>query len=361
LLLPSLFEQQLRTGEVNVKFAIALALAAALPAHMVFAQDLPQTELKVVGSLGMLSIYNNYEKPFFTEALPEASGGKVTAEIQPFNEFGLTGAEIMRLTENGTLQFASTPMGYLIGENAINAGNDLPGIAPTADDALAITEAWKPVVAESYAANGVKLLAIYPYSAQVAYCNTPITGLEDLAGKKIRASGAAVADFIEGLGGTAVSMAFGEVVQGLQKGVVDCAITGAMSGFDSKWYEVSTHLLELPIAWSPVAHVVNEDVWDGLDASVQTFLTDEIATLEADVWAAAKEETTQGIACNTGVGDCPRDGETGKLTLVSTTDADIALRDKILEKNVLPAFLEQCGEACAAEWQARVAPLVGLN
>lgn len=339
----------------------AFPLAAMLSATTALAQDLPQTELKVVGSLGMLSIYNDFEEPFYTDLLPAASNGKVTAEIQPFNEFGLSGSEVMRLTENGTLQFASTSMTYLIGENAVNAGNDLPGIAPTADDAREISEAWKPVVSESYASNGVKLLAVYPYSAQVAYCNAPISGLEDLAGKKIRASGAAVADFIEGIGGTAVSMAFGEVVQGLQKGVIDCAITGAMSGFDSKWYEVSTHLLELPIAWSPVVHVVNESVWDGLAPSVQTFLSDEIATLEGKIWAAAETETTQGIACNTGEGECPRDGGTGKMTLVSTTDADIALRDEVLKANVLPAFLEQCGEECAAEWRARVSPLVGLN
>ncbi len=338
-----------------------MTLALVLAAGTAMAQDLPQTDLKVVGSLGMLSIYKGFEQPFYTMTLPEVSNGKVTAEIQPFNEFGLSGAEIMRLTENGTLQFASTPMGYLIGENAINAGNDLPGIAPTAEKAREITEAWRPVVAESYAKNGVKLLAIYPYSAQVAYCNAPIESLADLSGKKIRASGAAVADFIEGLGGTAVSMAFGEVVQGLQKGVVDCAITGAMSGFDSKWYEVSTHVLELPIAWSPVAHVVNQQVWDGLDPAIQTFMTEQIATLENDVWAAAELETAQGFACNTGEGDCPREGAPGSLTLVQTGDADIALRDEILKKDVLPAFLEQCGDACAAEWQARVAPLAGLN
>ena len=79
---------------------------------------------------------------------------------------------------------------------------------------------------------GVKVLGVWPYSAQVVYCNAEIAGLSDLAGKKVRASGAAI----------------GEVVQGLQKGVVDCAITGSMSGFNAKWHEVSTHIYELPIA-----------------------------------------------------------------------------------------------------------------
>lgn len=340
---------------------LAFTLLAILPASAAMAQDLPETQLTVVGSIGNLGVYRDHEQPFYTKTLQETSGGKVSARIQPFDEFGLAGGEIMRLTETGTLQFASTPMGYLIGDNPVNAGNDLPGIAPTIEKAREVTEAWKPILADSYAKNGVKLLAIYPYSAQVVYCNAPVNSLADLSGKKVRASGAAVADFIEGLGGTAVSMAFGEVVQSLQKGVVDCAITGAMSGFDSKWYEVSTHILDLPVAWSPVAHVVNQDAWDDLDPTVQTFLTEQYVQLEDETWAASAKETAEGLACNTGEGECPRTGTAGQLTLVETTDSDIALRDKVLKEKVLPAFLNECGADCAAEWQSKIAPIVGLD
>lgn len=113
----------------------------------VVAQDLPNTKLNVVGSWGMVSMYSDFTQPFFTEKLPEASGGAVTAEIRPFNELGMDGSEIIRLVENGTLQFAETPMGYLMGDNALNGGNDLPGLAPTIEQARAISDAWKPVMA----------------------------------------------------------------------------------------------------------------------------------------------------------------------------------------------------------------------
>ena len=108
----------LALGSPQMKhFAYTTATCAALAAPA-FAQDLPETELNVVGSWGMVSMYTDFTQPFFTETLPAASGGAISAEIRPFNELGMDGTEIIRLVEAGTLQLAETPMGYLIGDNA---------------------------------------------------------------------------------------------------------------------------------------------------------------------------------------------------------------------------------------------------
>ncbi|MBC6404902.1 MAG: TRAP transporter substrate-binding protein [Rhodospirillales bacterium] len=339
---------------------IASAVAVTICATAAVAEDLPETKLNVVGSWGMVSMYTDFTKPFFTEELPEATGGKITSEIKPFNELGLNGSEIVRLVEQGTLQFASTPMGYMIGDNAMNAGNDLPGLAPTIARAREISEAWKPAITDLYEkAYGVKVLGIWPYSAQVVYCNGEISGLEDLEGKKIRASGAAIGDFVSALGGTAVSMSFGEVVQGLQKGVIDCAITGSMSGFNAKWHEVSTHIYELPIAWSPVIHVVGIDTWNGLDPSVRAVLTEQISNLENKIWNGAGAETIEGLACNTGGDACTREAP-GKMTLVPVSDSDIALRDEILKGTVLSNWAKACGAECVATWNDTVGKVAGI-
>ncbi|MEM7696219.1 MAG: TRAP transporter substrate-binding protein [Pseudomonadota bacterium] len=341
---------------IIVATAAALALSSAA-----IADELPETKLNVVGSWGMLSMYTDFTKPFFTEALPAATDGKITADIRPFNELGLNGSEIVRLVEQGTLQFASTVLGYMIGDNAVNGGNDLPGLAPDIEKARAVSDAWKPALSDLYETEyGVKVLGVWPYSAQVVYCNAEMTGLKDLEGKKIRASGAAIGDFITALGGTSVSMSFGEVVQGLQKGVIDCAITGSMSGFNAKWHEVSTHIYELPIAWSPVVHVVGLDTWNGLDPAVQEVLTTQIAKLEDDIWNGAGAETAEGFACNTGGEGCTREAP-GKMTLVPISQDDIALRDKVLKDAVLVNFAEACGEDCVATWNETVGPVAGIT
>lgn len=341
------------------RFNLCVALCALIGAPAV-AQDLPETELNVVGSWGMVSMYTDFTQPFFTETLPEASGGKISAEIRPFNELGMDGTEIIRLVEQGTLQFAETPMGYLIGDNALNGGNDLPGLAPDIETARAISDAWQPIMAEEYrTAYGVELLGVYPYSAQVVYCRDEMAGLADLGGRKIRASGSAIGDFVETLGATAVSMSFGEVVQGLQTGVIDCAITGSMSGFNARWNEVATHIYELPIAWSPVVLVANGAVWDGLDADVRAFLSDQIAAFQDKVWAGAGAETAEGFACNAGEAACTRDNP-GTMTRVPVSEADIALRDKILRDVVLANWGEQCGADCVATWNSTVGEVTGV-
>ena len=285
----------------------------------------------------------------------------MTAEIKPFNELGLNGSEIVRLVEQGTLQFASTPMGYMIGDNAMNGGNDLPGLAPDIETARAISDAWKPVISDLYENSyGVKVLGVWPYSAQVVYCNAEMSGLSDLEGKKVRASGAAIGDFVSALGGTPVSMSFGEVVQGLQKGVIDCAITGSMSGFNAKWHEVSTHIYQLPIAWSPVVHVVGLDTWNGLDPKVQDVLTTEITKLEDAIWNGAGAETEEGFACNTGGSACTRDAP-GSMTLVPVSEEDIALRDKVLREAVLSNWANACGADCVTQWNETVGTVAGIT
>ena len=77
------------------------ALAAAAFVTSAQAQQLPTTQLKVVGGLSNLSLYNEFEKPFWTKTIPAASGGKVTADIKGFNEMGLKGPELIRLMKIG--------------------------------------------------------------------------------------------------------------------------------------------------------------------------------------------------------------------------------------------------------------------
>lgn len=143
-------------------------------------------------------------------------------KVQPFTEMGLKGGEILRLLRNGVLDMSATLLSYVGGEVPEAEAIDLAGITRNIDDAHKISDAYKPVLAEVFEERyGVKLLAIIPYHAQIAYCRQPIASIEDFDGLKVRASGRSQGDMIEALGGIPVGMAFGEVVPALEKGVVD--------------------------------------------------------------------------------------------------------------------------------------------
>lgn len=339
----------------------ALTLSVAVAAGSALAQDLPRTHLKVVGAWGNLSQYKNFEQPFWTREIVEKSKGAITAEITPFNEMGLKGAEMFRLMRLGVIDFGSTVLGYVAGDDPRNEAIDLAGLAPDVATARRISDAYRPVYDRFYRERfGIQVLAIWPYPAQVIYCNGAISGLEDLRGKKVRTGNRTLAEFVEALGGTGVTMSFSEVVPALQNEVVDCAITGTLSGNAAKWYEVSTHLYALPVGWSQVMHAVNLKSWERLAPSVREFLVREIKDLEDRIWKAMDEETQQGIECNIGRDSCSM-GSKGKMTLVPVSGKDRETLGRVLREVVVPKWAARCGAECVREWNATVGAIVGIE
>lgn len=337
------------------------AAAFLLAATAAGAQELPKTNLKVVGGLSNLTAYQDYEKPFWTKTIPEKSKGQVTAEIKGFNEMGLKGPELLRLMSQGVVEFGTATLSYFASDNPINEAIDLAGLAPDVKTAREVTDAFAPVLAKTYGdGSNVRLLGISTYPAQVLFCNAEMKGLADLKGKKVRTSSRTQAEFVEAFGGSSVTMAFGEVVPALQNKVVDCAITGSLSGYSAKWYEVSTHLLALPINWNQQIHAVNDKAWQKLDPKVQTFLQTNIDGLVNDIWTAAAKQTQQGYDCNTGAAACPFDVK-GKMVLVTPTDADKALLKKVLQDQILPKWAARCSAECVASFNATVGKTLGVT
>jgi TRAP-type C4-dicarboxylate transport system substrate-binding protein len=341
---------------LSIVFAAVAALTGAAQA-----QDLPVTKLKVVGGLSNLSLYNDYEKPFWTQKIPQASGGKITAEIKGFNEMGLKGPELLRLMSQGVVEFGTSTLAYFAADNPINEAIDLAGLAPDVKTARAVTEAFQPVYDKFYSqSSGIKVLGLSTYPAQVLFCNAEMKSLGDLKGKKVRTSSRTQAEFVEALGGSSVTMPFGEVVPAMQNKVVDCAITGSLSGYSAKWYEVSTHLVALPINWNQQIHAVNQKSWNKLDPKVRDLITVQYKTLVDDIWAAAAAQTQEGYDCNTGAAACKQPVK-GKMVLVQPTEADRVLLKKVLQEQVLPKWAARCSASCVTDFNATAGKVVGLT
>lgn len=320
-------------------------------------------QLTVVGSWSSLPLHNEYEKPFWTEALPKASGGKLTAELSTHNQMGLGLADVYRLLGEGVYDVAMTVADYAVADAPELEGLDVPLVALTANDARAMVDAARPMVDEIYATRfNSKVLAIAPYPPQVVFCNATIQGLDDLKGKKIRASGRMTAKFLDALGAEGVNVGFSEVPGALQKGVVDCAVTGAGSGYSAGWWEVSTHLLPIPLGgWDSVVTAMNMDKWKSLSKENQTTLLSSIkADFEDPAWASAQDALNTDIACLTGKGQCSK-GESRAMTLVSVSDADFARAKGILINQVLPEWVDRAGNDWGARWNASVGKTVNVT
>lgn len=339
----------------------AAALAVAVP---VVAQEkvegLPKTELQIAGGLSNLTLYQQHEQPFWTKTVPELSGGQVTATIKGFNEMGLKGPEMLRLMTQGVIPIGTSTLAYFATDNPINEAIDLAGLAPTMELAREITEAYKPAYEAYYDKQNIKVLGFSSYPAQVLFCNAEVNALADLKGKKVRTSSRTQAEFVEAFGAGAVTIPFGEVVPALQNGVVDCAITGSMSGYSAKWYEVSTHLFALPINWNQQIHAANKAYWNKLDPKVQDFLQTNLDAMFARIWEAAGRETQEGYDCNTGAEACTQPVK-GNMKLVIPSEEDKALLKKTLEETILPKWAARCSDQCVNDFNNTIAKVVGIT
>ena len=339
-----------------MKQTLAILAATTALAAPAFAED-----LSVVGSWSSLPLHKSYEAPFWSTTLPAA--GDFNVELTTHNQMSLGLGDIYPLLGQGVYDVAMTVADYAVSDAPELEGLDVPLIALSADEARAMVDAARPMVSEIYRDRfNSHVLAIAPYPPQVVFCNAEISSLADLTGLKVRASGRMTAKLLEALGAEGVNVSFSEVPGALQKGVVDCAVTGAGSGYSAGWWEVSSHLLPIPLGgWDPVVTAINLDKWNGMSAENQALLTDQIKTGFEDLaWASAQDALVNDIACLTGNGECPS-GDARSMTLVDVSDEDFARARDILTSEILPEWAERAGGDWATRWNDSVGKVVGVE
>lgn len=323
------------------------------------AQDKPVT-INAVGTWGNLTNYVKHEGPFWNDHMAEASGGQIIGDIKPQTELGLKGFEIMRMVKNGVFDFAFGLPGYVAAENPVFEGADLSSLTQDIEMERKVADAYFPVLEKAFAETyNAKLMMLYPFPSQTLWCNAEINGMEDLKGKKIRVYATTLGDFVEGVGGISVTVPFAEVIPALEKGVVDCGITGTMSAYKAKWYQVATHAYTLRVGWGLAFGAMNMDKWNSMTSEQQSMMETEIASLTDKMWAETATEDDIAIACITG-GECSI-GEPGAMTLVTPSADDLAQRDQVANDVVLARWAERCGADCAATWNQTVGPILGME
>ncbi|MGY6411693.1 MAG: TRAP transporter substrate-binding protein [Alkalilacustris sp.] len=342
---------------MKLKLASALALSTTLvlPAHAEM--------LSVVGSWSNLPLHRNFEAPFWNQILPEASGGELEIALTTHNEMGLGVGDVFNLLADGVYDVAMTVGDYAVADAPELEALDVPLIAMDADSARAKSEAARPMVQDIFRNRfNSHVLAIAPYPPQIVFCNTEVTGLDSLQGLKVRGSGRMTAQFLEALGAEGVNVDFGEVPGALQRGAIDCAVTGAGSGYNAGWWEVSTHLLTVPLGgWDPVVTAINLDRWNSLSPELQELIETSIRTeFEDPAWAVAQGGLIDDIACLTGNADCPY-GDARDMVLVEASEADIERATEILLTRVLPDWAGRAGRDWAARWNEEVGTVVGVT
>jgi len=297
--------------------------------------------------------------PLLREGLPKGSNGQITVQLSSHSERNLGGAEIVRLVRSSQVDIGAGTLSTLSGDVPLLDGVDLSGLSPDIGMAKKIAEAMLPVVNKDLERFNTRLVVLYPFPAQVLFCRQPFTTLSDLKGRKIRTFGNSLVDLVQTIGAQPVSIGFPEVYSALERGVVDCAVTGTGSGAAARWPEVSSHISDLPLSWAVAGYMVNLSWWNKLDVGTKTLLEKTFAQMTEELWKLGDAATRDGIDCNIGNKDaCKIHSLSAKpMTEVKAAEADKALVRQIMQSTVLPGFVKRCGARCGEVYNQVIAPI----
>jgi TRAP-type C4-dicarboxylate transport system substrate-binding protein len=238
----------------------------------------------------------------------------------------------------------------------------LSSVSNSFEEGRKLVDAYKGVLDTVFERKyGLKYLFAYPFPSQMIFCSKPVTKLSDLKGKKVRVYSTTLGDFVEGVGGTSVTISFAEVVPALQKGVADCGITGTMPAYNAKWHEVITHAMKIRVGMGLSFMAMNLKKWNGLNADTQKFFLDQSARLEDEMWIAMAAEDEEALRCLSGKGGKCSKGAAGTVVITEPSAEDMALRKKVLEKNVLKAWAARCSKQCVENWNATAGKVAGVS
>lgn len=218
---------------------------------------------------------------YFKKLVEERTGGNVRVEIYANSQLYKDKEELEAL-QLGSVQML-IPSLSKFGPLGVKEFEifDLPYLFNSYSDVRKITEG--PIgkqLLTKLESRGVKGLAYWDNGFKLFSSNRPISSPSDVKGQKIRIQSSKVLDMeVRALGGMPQVMAFSEVYQAMQTGVVDGAEQTSTQSFSQKLHEVQKYYVTTNHGYLGYAVVVNKGFWDGLPADIRAKL--EVAMREA--------------------------------------------------------------------------------
>lgn len=344
---------------LSLVFAVTLLPSAALaqlaPGPKVVIQAVTQ-------ATPTLPQYTRVDQPILRDGLAKASNGRIEVVLSTWPERNVSGPEVLRLVRSGQIDISTSPLTTVSGDVPILDGIDLAGLSTDIQRGRRIADAMMPLANKDLQRLGIKLVATFPFTAQMFYCRKPVNSLNDLKGLRIRTNGPSTSDLLKGIGAQPVSIAFGEVYTALERGTLDCAVSGASAGSSANWAEVTTHLYSLPLSWSVAGYFVNLAWWEKLDPGVRALMEKTFADVQNAQWALGVEANADGIACNVGRNaDCKIHKPVRKPMVENKPQTDaIATVHQQLTESVLPGWFKRCGEKCETAYKDVIGPVAGI-
>jgi C4-dicarboxylate-binding protein DctP len=221
----------------------------------------------------------------FKELAEKATAGKVKIEVYPNSQLYKDKEELEAL-QLGAVQMLAPSLAKFgpLGAKEFEVF-DLPYIFPNKTVLRRVTEG--PIgkkLFQKLESKGIIGLAYWDNGFKIMSANKPLIKPEDMKGQKMRIQSSKVLDAqMRALGALPQVMAFSEVYQALQTGVVDGTENPPSNMYTQKMHEVQKNATITEHGYLGYAVIVNKKFWDGLPADIRTEL--EGAMKEATAYA----------------------------------------------------------------------------
>jgi C4-dicarboxylate-binding protein DctP len=234
----------------------------------------------------------------FKALAEERTHGRVRVELYPNSQLYKDKEELEAL-QLGAVQMLAPSLSKFgpLGIKEFEAF-DLPYIFPSTEALRRVTDG--PVgrdLLKKLEPKGILGLAYWDNGFSIITSNKPIRKLEDLKGVKMRIQSSKVLEATyRHIGALPQIMAFSEVYQALQTGVVDAVETTPSNSYTQKFYEVQKYLTVSDHTYIGYAVVVNKKFWEGLPADIRAAL--DSAMKDATVYCneIAEKENEEALA-----------------------------------------------------------------
>ena len=260
----------------------------------------------------------------FKELAEKYTGGKVKVEVYP-NSTLYKDKEELEALQLGSVQMLA-PSNSKFGPLGIREFEvfDLPYILPDIKTLRKVTEG--PLGARLLKlldAKGISGLAYWDNGFKQMSANKPLRMPEDYKGLKFRIQSSKVLEAqFRALGAIPQVMAFSEVYQALQTGVVDGQENTPSNIYTQKFHEVQKYTTLTNHGYIGYVVVTNKKFWDGLPADVRGQL--EKAMKEATAYAntISAQENDEALA---------EIKKSGKTEIINPTKAEMAAMQKAMD------------------------------
>ncbi len=232
----------------------------------------------------------------FKELAEKATKGRVKVEVYPNSQLYKDKEELEAL-QLGAVQMLAPSLAKFgpLGVKEFEAF-DLPYIFPSKTALYNVTEG--PIgkgLLQKLEPKGITGLAYWDNGFKIMSANKPLHTPADFRGLKMRIQSSKVLEAqMRALGANPQVLAFSEVYQALQTGVVDGTENPPSNMYTQKMHEVQKHLTVSNHGYLGYAVIVNKKFWDGLPADIRASL--ETAMRDATTYEKAIAQRDNDLA-----------------------------------------------------------------